>query len=330
MKSNFTQTAVEIPKLTTFEQLLETIDDETKDNKNNTNNNKNKDCSVTTSNTYKKMNTNSDHKENDDNKRDNSDVSIKTIQDYIGKMNESIEKCLIDERKKIFCALFDSGLMGFYYDKYLMGNSIVKLLKNCFLCHGSVTRNELLSVQSEINLKCVQLVLDNKDVLFGLLSDLLTTKEHDLEKYLEEYQHRCKDKSKYFNSSIGINTTEDEFGYVIFDVLRNLLFQVGVICFIIQSIDDKNENERYGKNESCYQKRRKILHRTEPQDIGNIYQIFEKCLHLHLVDPIILVNDVSLYHVFAKYNNIDFLKTLLFYVDVDWSIVKDGKKQVEE
>ena len=74
MKSNFTRTAVEIPKLTTFEQLLATIDDETKDNNsnNNSNSNKNKDGSVTTSNKYNKMSTNSDHKENNNNKTDNS------------------------------------------------------------------------------------------------------------------------------------------------------------------------------------------------------------------------------------------------------------------
>ena len=320
-----------IPQLDTFEQLLTTIDDETKEN--------DKDTSITTS-TTTKINNNSnkiettDHKEykhvciNSYNSNNQFKIDLETVQQCMNKMNHAIEQSL-DQQEDMFSALFKSYPIGRYRDSYLITNLIINLLQTCFNKDDDSDFNEFMDIGKnendsqffavgtpklrQINLKCAQLILDNTNVLKQEIDSIVET-ESDLHSYFSRYKHQFDYNNIVCDNEFHCNLS----GEFITNILRNLLFEIGVICFIIQHLyiakKEKNENKEFE-------------HRYT---IDQVDRTIKQCLNLQLLDTMIRKDNISIYHILTKDNEYDLLKTLLTYDENEWSVVKDGTGQVEQ
>ena len=94
-------------------------------------------------------------------------------------------------------------------------------------------------------------------------------------------------------------------------MLRNLLFQVGIVCQIIRYVV-------FAKSDDT----------TRKQNANDIFNMVHKYLKLEIIDTTIENYHVSLYHIMTQNRKQELLKLLLIYTDVDWSIMKDVTGQV--
>lgn len=270
-------------------------------------------------------------------------------QQQIKTMSVRIETKLGEkERLEIFDALFESGLMGSYYAPYLASGAIINVLQNSFGSFKYKIDPNHLSLQSRTNLNWIKFVLANIPLL---KRNMTTPSEHpssnhiDLESYFRNYQHRYNNNNFHDKNNDTITTTtkiDRNKMNDLMNVLRNLMFQVGIICRIFQIIDDNNERASYianrvktGMNDqnikrggSSYSKRRIDIHMQKHTTDRDIYQMLQKYLDLQFIDITIHRNDISLYHLFTMQKKVDLMRLLLVYGDGDWSIMKDACGQV--
>ena len=293
------------------------------------------------------------------------DFNLESIQKQIGKTNINIDKTIPDKDKlNMFESLFDCGLMGCYYGSYLTCGSIIQVLKNNF---GSFKYNlnpKYLSIESRTNLVCIQFILKNVKLLHTYLNS--NEYQHDLESFFRQYKHKCCDDSEYFSDNINDNDNKDDNSNnndsnndgdsnddssvtnQVIDVLRNLLFQVGIVCYLFESIDGNNERKRnriekgdtntsfylsYSSMESgalgsMYRQKRAMVHRAYDVNMNIVYHNIRKYCDWRLIDTTIVWNDVSLYHLFTRLEMKKLLKQLFIYGSGDWSIMKDMSGQV--
>ena len=274
-------------QLATFEQLLTNVDgrDEIKIN---------------------------DHKHNNYNNTNYNDL--------ISKMNATIETSIsLSERQQVFQVLFKHGTMGVYYNSYMATSSFVNILQTCFGSYKYNINNNELPLQSELNLKCVKLIVNNSKILQQAIESVIyKNKEKEksqldadyLIKFFSNYQHKC-------NNNNNNNNEKNELNFIIIDMLRNLLFQVAIVCQIIRYV---------AFPEGCrvqidYDRKR------QPND-NDTFEMVYRYLKLKIIDTTIEYYDVSLYHLMTQNRKKEMLKLLLIYTDMDWSIMKDVTGQV--
>ena len=240
------------------------------------------------------------------NNSDNSDYNAinNNYKDLISKMNTVIEKSIsFTKRQKVFQVLFTHLAMGVYSNLYMATNSFVNILKTHFGSYKYNINNNELSLQSQLNLKCVTLIVNNSKTLQQAIESVICQeKEKEKEKsqldadylikYFSNYTHKCDN-----------NNENNELNFIIIDMLRNLLFQVGIVCQII----------RYS---------------AAVTNDSDVFSMLDRYLYLGLMDTTIENYGVSLYHVMAQHRRRDFLKLFLMYTDQNWSLMKDASGQV--
>ena len=277
---------------------------------------------------YNSNNNNNNDNNNNFNNDGSHDINIESIQEFIARMNVNIEDNILSKEKQdIFVALFESGLIECCYTPYFSYNSIVQLLKNHFSgndLNGEKYDKSRLSLQSEINLKCAQFILDNVDILKTCIANVLEPnsstninvnenvngnknrnknknsneskkvqsrsrsnsrskskkrpekeknkrprdnykwKKENLEYYFINYRHKCKISNDYMKK---YNYESFDVSIQIMDILRNLLFQIGIICRLKQICDIYNiantvyTNPRLMNSNYDYNSRERERHR---------------------------------------------------------------------
>ena len=157
------------------------------------------------------------------------------------------------------------------------------------------------------------------------------------------------------NKNICINTNNNNnnnnnvkfrlTGDGLMDVLRNLLFQIGVVCYIFDVVDCENERIRYRNNTkldwrgsqenalagqgSTYCQRQQRIRDASNMDRLRVFSKIQNYCDLGLIDTTIQWNGISLYHLFTKLKLETFLRGLLVYGSGDWSCMKNSTGQVE-
>ena len=250
---------------------------------------------------------------NDNNNKynNNNDYNIYRYNHLMSKMNTTIETSISStERWKVFSSLFEQGTTGVYCNSYMTANSFVNILKTCFGSYKYNINNNELPLQSQFNLKCVKFILNNSKILQQAIESLeqkqWQKKKSSLVKYFSNYKHKCYDSNNYF----GGYPNDNNISSIMIDMLRNLLFQAGIVCRIIRYLTLK------------------VDPRIQVAYDIKVFNVVGRYLELGLIDTTIENYHVSLYHVMTQYRKHNLLKLLLIYIDQDWSLMKDGTGQV--
>ena len=256
---------------------------------------------------------------------DNSDYNniINNYKDLISNMNTAIEKSIEYQLvEQIFIMLFGHGTTGVYYNSYTTANSFINILKTCFASYKYNINNNQLPLQSEFNLKCVKFILNNSTLLQQAIESVICKKNRKLDadfltRYFCYYEHKYNINNNNNNNNNNNEKNELNYNYIIIDMLRNLLFQIGIVCQIIRyvafpkgcHIVTENGTTRYANDSDVFA------------------MIYDYC-NQGLIDTTIEICHVSLYHIMTQNRKIDSLKFLLTRIDMDWSLIKDGSDQV--
>ena len=319
------------PELPEFEHLSPTIDTQSHQINNiNTNSNINHvtndiDIDVKT------------HEEKCSNKEEERSVNL--MQHQMEMLNNQIEKNL-DYREKL--VLLDELFRDCPPGTYLITNWILKHIKNSFnfgdggspsFYQNSINKyvnstsgnKKIFSSLNEMNLKCVNVILDHGSELHNTLQRIILKKRGKnneentgiLEQYFARYNHKCK-TSDYFivNDNNNISNQSNEF--MIIDILRNILIQTAIVYRVFKMVQHTQDNNP-------------IYEFGFKKKVGKEYWILfsiERYLRLDLLDLSIPINGVTLYHLLVYQQRINFLALLLHTVPCDWSMLKDNSNQV--
>ena len=314
------------------------------------------------------------------NAKQDDDVNIdfvldpKLVKNHICAVSKQIESLDVFYRSQIFELLCQCGALRFF-------SRVIDFLKQSFILFKSNIDQNKLSTESQINLVCCGYILCNIYTLREYFTTLLLNDTPNLahnsckiKRYLSNYSHQLrypnKKISNYFKFFIendddnyydnynycdtdtvqSIANKQDESKLICFemmDILRNLLFQIGVIwyfCLMLNALTVYRplpSIERYFAafqhglyvdftHSNMYNTIRRANNSVNGlYHVYDVYELFLKYLDMKLIDSAIVWNGTFLYQVFTKLELKPFLLELLINNDNEWSIMTDEYNQVK-